>query len=370
MTNILNKSDLAWLTYNTEISNYSTSLDDCLSQEVIFRIYRPHHRDKLHQMFSDYKITDMKDQENNCYARINGFTISDLYRLIKENDGDMFLNLPNGKVYYVPVDKKKYRHIFNRASTKLLARLPSAKKIKIVEALNQECFVTARGKEKSEKSLEKKTDKILALLNIRIPPKFLEDELRKVRLIAAEIAKLPNIKEDIEGFGKLPAKKQQDLLRNVCEITAKYNHINMPNVKFMTKKQIDQEAGLDDWVSAEAFAYENNVCINTNSIKKIAGVQALSLAWHETTHIAQAFGDYSQYPLVEEMFNHNFDFIQKMPETYIFHPQEKVVYALEKQFIEKIIENTGIKTNDDTFTYTPEYNITTQYLRRAMNTKS
>lgn len=370
MANTLNKSDLAWLTYNTEISNYSTSIDDCLSQEVVFRIYRPHHRDKLHQMFSDYKITDMKDQENNCYARINGFTISDMYRLIRENNGDMFLNLPDGKIYYVPVDKKKYRHIFNRASTKLLAHLPSAKKIKIIEALNQECFVSAGGKEKSEKALSKKTDKILALLNIRIPPKFLEDELRKVRLITAEISKLPNIKEYLEKFGKLPAKKQQDLLRKVCEITAKYNHINAPNIKFMTKKQIDKEAGLEDWVSAEAFAYENNVCINTDSIKKIGGVQALSLAWHETTHIAQAFGDYSQYPLVEEMFNHNFDFIQKMPETYIFHPQEKVVYALEKQFIEKIVENTGIKTNDDIFSYTPEYNITTQYLKRAINTKS
>lgn len=370
MTKALKKSDLAWLTYNTEISNCSNSLDDCLAQEVIFRIYRPHHQDKVRQIFSDYKVVNMKDKDNNRYAKINGFTIGDLYKLIRENDGDMFLNLSDGKVYYVPIDKKKYRHIFNRAPAKLLAALPSAHKIKIIESLNQLCFVSARGKEKSEEALSKKTDKILAMLNIKIPPQFLEDELRKVRLITAEIAKLPDIREYLERFGKLPAKKQQDLLRKVCEITAKYNHIDMPNVKFMTKKQIDKEAGSDDWVSAEAFAYENNVCINTNSIKKIDGVQALSLAWHETTHIAQATADYSQYPLIEEMFNHNFDFIQKMPETYIFHPQEKVVYALEKQFIENVVKNTGIKTNEGTFSYMPEYDITTQYLKRAINTKS
>lgn len=370
MTNAISKADLMWLSYNTEICNDCQTVDDCLSQDIVFRVYRPHHREKLHQIFADYKMRDMKDRENNRYTKITGFNIGDLYQMMKENGGDMFLNTSDGKTYYVPIDKKKYRRIFNRVSAKMLANLPSGKKINILKSLSQKCYMTPQGREKSEQALSKKTDKILALLQIRIPSQFFEDELRKVRLITAEIAKISNIKESLEKFSKLPFKKQQELLKKVCEITAKYNHIDMPNVIFMTQKQIDKDEGLDKWVSAEAFSYERNVCINKDFLKKIDGAQALSLAWHETTHIAQALGDYSQYPLVEEMFNQSLDFLQKMPETYIFHPQEKVVYALEKQFIEKIVENTGIKTNDSTFSYAPEYDIATQFMHRSVNMKS
>ena len=369
MTKSISKADLSWLIYNTEISNFCASADDCFTQDIVFHIYRPHHKEKLHQIFSGYKITDMKDSENNDYAEISNFTVENLYSQMREKGGDMFLNASDGRIYYIPLDKSKNRRIFNCASARMLANLPSNKKINILKSLSQKCYMTARGKKKSDFALAKKTDKILALLEIQIPQEFVEDEMRKVRLITAEIAKMPNIKEYIERFAKLPAKKKQDILRRVCEITAKYNNIDIPTVNFLTQKQIDKDEGLEEWVSAEAYAYEKNVCINKDFLKKIDGVQALSLAWHETTHIAQAYADYSKYPLVEEMFNQSMDYLQKMPETYIFHPQEKVVFALEKQFIEKIVENTGIKANDSTFSYNLEYNIATQYFRRAQRTR-
>ena len=346
------------------------SADNCTAQDIIFRVYRPHHREKLHQIFSEYQTRDLKDELNNKYVKITNFTIGNLYRLMRENGGDMFLNNCDGRVYYVPIDKKRYHRIFNRTSTRILANLTSAQKLKILKSLSQKCYMSPEGEEKSQKALNKKTDKILALLQIRVPKQFIENEMRKVRLITAEIAKIPNIKADIENFRKLPSKKKQELLKKTCEITAKYNGIDMPYVRFLTQKQIDKGEGLADWVSAEAFCYEKNICINKDFLKKIDGAQALSLAWHETTHIAQAFGDYSKYPLVEDIFNQSLDFLQKMPETYISHPQEKIVYALEKQFIEDIVKNTGMKPDDNTFSYALEYDITTQYLKRAANIKS
>jgi len=370
MKKSISEADLSWLIYNTEISNFCASADDCFTQNIVFHIYRPHHKEKIHQIFSDCKITDMKDSENNDYAEISNFTIEDLYSQMREKGGDMFLNATDGRIYYIPLDKNKNRRIFNCASTRMLANLPSNKKINILKSLRQKCYMTASGRDKSDFALAKKTDKILALLQIQIPQQFVEDELRKVRLITAEIAKIPNIKEYIERFAKLSAKKKQDILRKVCEITAKYNNIDMPTINFLTQKQVDKEEGIADWISEEAFAYEKNVCINKDILNKIDGVQALSLAWHETTHVAQAYADYSKYPLVEEMFNQSMDYLQKMPETYLFHPQEKVTYTLEKQFVEKIVENTGIKTNDSTFIYNLEYNIATQYLHRAQRIKS
>lgn len=370
MTKSVNKADLIWLADNTEVANRNLTADDCITQDVIFHIYRPHHREKFHQIFAEYQTVDMEDKNNNKYVRVIDFTISDLYQLMREYGGSMFLNATDGRAYYVPIDKKKYRHIFNRASAKILANLSTNQKINILKSLAQKCYMSARGSKKSQEALSKKTDKLLALLQIRIPPQFIENEMRKVRLITAEIAKIPNIKEKLEDFSKLTSKKQQELLTKVCEITAKYNNIDMPNLKFLSQKQIDRDEGLADWVSAEAFAYENNVCINKDFLKKIDGPQALSLVWHETTHIAQAYGDYSQYPLVEDIFNQSLDFLQQMPNTYIFHPQEKVVFALEKQFIEEIVKNTRIKTNDETFSYSMEYDITTQYLNRSANIKS
>lgn len=367
MNQSLSKADLMWLSYNTEICNHCESVDDCLSQDVLLRVYRPHHQAKLHQIFQSFQTKDMKDQQNNRYVQINNFKISDLYELMRENGGDMFLNTSNGKTYFVAVDKRKYHRIFNRAPVKMLANLPPAKKINILKSLSQQCYTCAKSRDESQKALSKKTNKILALLQIPIPRRFMENELRKVRLIAAEIAQISNIKPMLENFRKLPIKKQKELLIKVCAITAKYNRIEMPNVQFLSARQMQQDEGIADWVQAEAFSYENNVCINTGSLKKLDGVQSLSLAWHETTHIAQATGDYSQYPLVEEMFNQSLDFLEKMPETYIFHPQEKIVYALEKHFIEKVVQNAKLLTNASTFDYTPEYDITTQYTQRSLH---
>jgi len=367
MTKSITKADLVWLTYNTEICNTCRTVDDCFTQDIVFQVYRPHHLDKLHQIFSDYKIVDTKDKKNNCYAKIKNFTINDLYYAIREYNGDMFLNISDNKVYFVPIDRVKYRRIFNRTPIRILINLPDSVKLNILKSLRQKCYMSAKGKEKSEDALYKKTNKLWALLQLHIPSQFMEDEMRKVRLIAGEIAQLPNIKENIEGFRHLPLKEQQNLLTKVCEITARHNHIDVPNIRFLTQKQTDADAGLEKWISAEAFSYEKNVCINKSFFKKDDGVQALSLAWHETTHVAQAYGDYSKYPLVEELFNQNLDFLQKMPQTYLFHPQEEVVYSLEKQFIEKVVEFTGVKTNDATFIYEPEYDIATQYIHRSMH---
>ena len=369
MTHELCKSDLIWLVDNTEVDNVCASIDDCYAQNLVLKIYRPHHQEKVCQIFADFEKIVKTPKNNNTYIKIKGYTPGDLYQAIRQQGGDMFLNGSDGKIYYVPLDKNRNRRIFNCTPPRILANLPSHKKLEILKSLSQKCYFSSKHKQMHETALAKKTDKLIALLQLKIPQDFMDDEMRKLRLITADIAKIPDIREKLENFRRLPRQQQKNLLRSVCEITAKYNRIPAPNLKFLNQKQIDRDAGLDKWVSAEAYAYDKNICINTDFLNKIDGAQALSLAWHETTHIAQATADYSKYPSVEALFNQNLDFLQKMPETYLFHPQEQVVFTLEKQFIEKLVENTRIRTTDATFEYMPEYNIAEQYFHRALQRK-
>ncbi|MBP5352352.1 MAG: hypothetical protein J6Y91_01130 [Alphaproteobacteria bacterium] len=369
MTYSLNKLDLIWLIDNTEVANVCASIDECNRQELVLKVYRAHHRGKVEEIFADFKTAVRVDKDKNICIKIKNFTPGDFYDSIEMLGGKMFLNSSDGKIYYVPLDKHKNRRLFNQTPSRILANLPSHKKLEILKSFSQDCFYELKYKTKHELALAKKTDKLFALLQLKIPKEFMDDEMRKIRLITAEIAQIQGIKKKLENFNRVPRAQQKSLLKTVCELTAKYNRIDTPNVKFLSQKQIDKDEGLDKWVSTEAFTYGKNVCINMDYLDKIDGAQALSMAWHETTHVAQATGDYSQYPLVEEMFGRNLDYLQKMPETYLFHPQEQVVFALEKQFIEKLVENTKIRTNDKTFEFMTEYNVAEQYFHRAIQRK-
>ena len=365
----MKKADYIWLTRNTEISNVVENIDDCECEELVLRLYREHHLAHLQQIFADYKTELYTDENDYLQLKIKGFTVNDFYQCAQDFRTQQFFNSADGKFYYVPVDRAAKRHILNGTNPKILANLPTHRKLDILLSFSQKCYASETSRIVSEKSLLKKTDKLLALLQLQIPPAFIEDELRKVRLITAEIARIPHIKEHLEDFAALPLSKQKELLHKTCAITAKYNRIKIPTLSFLTEEQIDQDCDIAVWADVDAYSYGKNVVINQDKIKNLSGAQALSLAWHETTHVAQETGDYSSYPSVEKMFNSNLGYLQKMSDVYLFHPQEQVVYALEKQFIEKLVENTKIKTNDSTFSFAPEYNIATQYLHKAMQRK-
>jgi hypothetical protein len=207
-----------------------------------------------------------------------------------------------------------------------------------------------------------------ALLQIRIPPEFMEDELRKIRLIAAEIAKLPNIKKKLENFHSLSKVQQKKLFAATAAITAKYTGIQAPNLFLVNNEEVKQFAHAD-WVEADAFAFEKNIYINTDKLDKLSGIQCLSLAWHETNHIAQSYADYGKYPIMEDILSHRLNYLNEFEDVYIMHPQEKVNYALEKQFIEECVARTGLAPDSKTFLPRSEYDVATQYMAKSMQRK-
>lgn len=364
----MQKRDFIWLTRNTDIDNECNSMEECDSTAVIFKIFRPHNLVRIKEIFSDHKIQRYKDQNDFHYVEIKDYSLDAFAADAQKFNADIMYNAPNGKLYYVPVDATAYLRNFRRSSPAMLNNLSTRKKLNMLLALNQDCYISQKVQENRDEFLEYNSDKLNALLNLQIPSVFWDDEKRKIRLITAEIAKIPNIKPALENFHVLSPVRQKKLFKSVSEITAKYNHITLPHLFLLNNEEVKAFAHAD-WVDADAFAFEKNIYINTDKMKELNGIQCLSLAWHETNHIAQSYGDYRKYPMMEDMFNHRLNYLNEYADVYIMHPQEKVTYALEKLFLEESVARIGLIPDKQMFLPRSEYNVATQYMAKAMQRK-
>jgi len=300
---------------------------------------------------------------------VQNLSIYEFCDIAIDNGSDLYFNQPDGKIYYVPVDKDKYEHIFRRSTPKMLAALPNRKKLDILMAIHQDSYTSISAEDKHNEKLNKHIDKLQALLQLKISPQFWAAEQRKIRLIIADIANIAYIKHKLDNFQEMPLKNQKKLLKDVSAITARYNCINKPNIMFVSQKQIEADKGLSQWMETEAYTYENNILINMDIVKSLSGLQAISSAWHETNHVAQAYADYKQFPEAESLFNQRLNFLQQMPETYIFHPQELVTYALERLFIEECNSRIKLLLDERNYSYQSEYDISSHYMQRAILNK-
>lgn len=365
----MNKQEYIWLTRNTEIDNQCDEFADCKKQKVIFKLFRKHHLPKIEEIFAGHDTQVLKDEFDFTYFEVKDMTLYDFCGIAMDYNSDIIYNDPNGRCYYDPADRKKYEHIFRRSTPRELAQLSDRKKLDVLMAINKDCYMRLRNKLSHEQALDRNSDKINALLQLPIPKDFWEHEQRKIRLIAAEIAKMPGIKEKLENFHNLSEEEQRKIFKQTCKITAKYNRIDVPVVRYLSSKQMEDQTADTDWASPEAFASEYYIFVNKDRFKKLTGVQVMSLAWHETNHIAMAYGDYSSFGLMEDILNKRLDYINEIEQAYIFHPQEKINYALEKQLIEEIVTRTGVKADDKTMKMHSEYTVALQYMAKSLNQK-
>lgn len=360
----MKKKDYIWLTRNTDIANVCDCFEDCDRVQVAFKLFRKSHLPQIRQIFADHKTKLQRDNKDNCYLIVKDITVSDFCDTALQYNSDLIYNDADGRIYYDPADRRKYQHFFRRSTPQTLSLLPPRKKLDILLSISKDCYLTLHGKEKHEAALDRNSDKLNALLQLPIPPEFWEDEQRKIRLITAEIAGIANIKAKLEHFHSLDLSAQQTLLRRTVNITAHYNNIKPPHFHLLTEKQMEQ-FNLSDWVEADAFTLEKDLYICADKLKKQSGIRCLALAWHETNHIAMAHGDYSRYPLMEDILNPRLNYINSVEQSYIFHPQELINYALEKQFLEECAARTGVKHLGNTFRPAAEFDVAAQYIARA-----
>jgi hypothetical protein len=321
---------------------------------------------EIKKIFAGHKVQAYKDGKDYVYFEVKDMTVADFCGIAVKYNSDIIYNDPNGRCYYDPANRKKYEHMLRLSTPQQLSQLSPRKKLDILMSIDKDCYFSLRHKQKHEHALERKAEKINALLQFPISPEFWEGEQRKVRLIAADIAKLPNIKKKLEEFQNLNEKAQRKLFAEACKITAKYNAIKMPQLQFLNSEEIKEYVSDNDWVNPEAFASENTIFVAKDALENLSGTQVLSLAWHETNHIAMARGDYSSYPLMEDILSPRLDYINDLEQCYIFHPQEKINYTLEKQFIEEVVNRTGIKADDNTLKIHTENAVAMQYMAKAL----
>jgi hypothetical protein len=359
----MNKNDYKWLERHTDIRNFGNTLDDCLFDDVLLKVHRPHHQNRINEIFRSYKTEIInKQDDNSLIMRIRGFSVNDLYGAAVDNGGDTIYNEYDGRIYFIPTDKNKLHKTFRRANPSLLANLSTNKKLDILYSFRQQIFPNEELKDKNDDFIARNSPKFLALLQLKIPTDFIDYELRKVRLIARETAKLPNIKNKLNNFTDLAEEERENIFTGVCNITADINKINHPHIQFVSSDKVDSP----EWLDVLAYTSENSIIVDKDKMQQNDALGTLGTAFHETNHIAQAHGDYSQFPLVEDMLSINLDYPLQNGDLYIFTPQELITYKLESEFDEQIITQTGLKNFLNENFACSESQTARQYVARAL----
>lgn len=364
----ISKRNYIWLERNTIINSYCEKVEDADKTGLSFKVYRPHHIEKLYDIFADYKLDLHKDSDNLLYVRIKGQTLDDLWNESVKHGGDLILDTNDCRAFYVPADKSKYKKIIRRSSPKMLANLSTRKKLDILFGLSQDIFYSEYAEKQHEIFIQKNMKKFLPLMMMKFPKKFVDDEKRKMRLVAMEVSRIPNIRKTLDDFEGLTLEDKKLFMDNVVEITAKYNNIPKPNIYFLTTKEMNENLEVSEWFDTDAYASLDNVCFDETKVDKYSGLKCITLAFHEAWHVGQNFGDFSKYENVEDMFSEKLKYLEECSETYSLIANELLAYNMENLFMEEVVKYTGAFVKDDDINDAKSnYDISAQYVAKAIN---
>lgn len=361
---MISKEEYKWLEHHTDILNNVPNLDDYERIDIKFRVYRPAHVQKIKDIFKEYQCISGQNK-NYRWVKVKNFTLSDFNNISYDFCADLIYNTAEHDINYLPTDKKRNYKIIRRATPKLLSNLSNHKKLDILFTFAQSIFPTTEKRDKAISFIEQNSSKFVALLQLKIPADFMREEYKKVKKITSLISDLPDIKNKLDSFQLLPREEQQSLIRKISGITAEVNGIKPPKVHFITNKQANNDPLIADWVQTDAFADYQDIYVNKDFIKTYSGLEALTLAFHETTHVAQSNLDYKDFPEMEEMFSHRLNYLQNYADTYSATPLEMVTYNLEQEFCEQMNKRLKLKVRD--YSYNNEYNVAKQYIQKAMH---
>lgn len=361
----MEKEDYIWLERNTEIANTCKSAEECAVKDVKFKVYRENHLKRLRQIFKDYSLKMRRDKKDNLpVLTVKGYTLDNFYDAALKNNAVLVLDITAKKVHYISADGGKNRRIFRKSPAKLLANLTNRKKLNILSAFSTSFFTTEEQDKRLTKTIAGNADKFNALLQLKFPKEFVRREEEKVAEIVEEIAQIPNIRRKLSGFCRLPFAKQQELMDTVCRLTAEKNGIPAPNTTYISQEEMAEQDSFAKWLDTDAFTSERDIFFNKDRFSVTSGIESLSMAFHETSHIAQMYADYEQFPEMEEILGAKLIYLSSYAETYLSSPQEMLTYPLEKEFIQQMEKRLQIK-NRQSF-YESEYAETAFSLQKAL----
>ncbi len=360
---MISKEEYKWLEHHTDILNNVPDINDYAQQNIKFKVYRPGHVQKIKNIFKEYQCISGQNK-NDIWVKVKGLTIDDFNDIAGRCSADLIYDMSAHDINYIPMNKKHNYKIIRRSTAKLLSNLNNRKKLDILFSFAQGIFTSDKKYKRQFDFIEQNSNKFIALLQLKINKDFMRQEYKKVNKITEQITALPNIRKKLENFALLPKTEQFSLLKETSRITAEVNGVTPPNIHFITNKQAHKDSKIAEWVQTDAYAGFHDIYINKDLLKSYSGIEALSLAFHETTHIAQSNSDYSEFPEIEEMFSHRLDYLQNHADTYTAIPMEMVTYNLEQEFCEQLDSKLNMKMHD--YEYETEYNNAQQYMIKAL----
>ena len=270
---MISKEEYKWLERHTDILNIVPNIDDYAHEFVKFKVYRPSHIQKIKEIFKNYKCTSGQNKKD-IWIKIKGFTLDNLNETAYQHFGDMIYDCSDHGIYFMPTNKRRNQRILRKASPRLLENLSNRKKLDILFSYAQTIFPTEQQRLHQNEFIDQNSEKFQALLQLKISPRFMENEYQKVRQIVSEIASLPDIKNKLENFHSLPEKEQRFILSETSRITAKVNGVKPPKIHYLSQKQINNDEQVAEWTQADAYADYNDIYLNKDFLKKYNGIKA------------------------------------------------------------------------------------------------
>ncbi len=246
---------------------------------------------------------------------------------------------------YTPLRNQKITEAFEVLNTKSpeeISRLSPNKRLEILERI-----IPPQPTLANINKLKPHAAKIEQLMfDLKFPPQFWKDEERLASSFVNRLQLIPHLKENIADWQQLETARQQQCIQKIADVFCKTYGIEPIKITFFTLEEFNRDRvnqGLDPVEippTGQASAADRSINFCADRIKICDNYVPIYLTFHEALHISQQERDFPQYPLVERMFAHKFDFLKLISDkAYLLEPSEIHAYH-----IDSLVQNKAQET--------------------------
>lgn len=236
------------------------------------------------------------------------------------------------------------------ADNKKLAALNNKQRIELLDGLLLD--VVSRDAEAFNENRQtiisyKDQFKIL-FFGIELPKEFLDREQARCEQFCHRLQSVPNLKTYLEDWQHLDFKQRNELSRDILQA---FNGTYKTNVelRFFSENEWFEnrrhKAGAIQATGAPtAYAENNTVFLNKEKIAACDNLAVPALIFHEALHIARRQEDWSQFPLIDKLFESKFAYLAlDCPDLSLTNPMEANAYAMDEKVASFLLEKMQIR---------------------------
>lgn len=255
-------------------------------------------------------------------------------------------------------DTKAFR--FSLMSPQEVSSLPVEQKLEYMEIL----FPANQSVKEAIDVCTRNEENIKAcMFHIDFPKHFWADEKKLADRYVALVASQPEITETLKNWANTSLEDKKHMLQKAVKIFEYVYHIAPQDIEFFTPEEErarNKELGLPENTHINAaYQSEGKICFNTERLQNSHSFFAISVLFHEGTHLRQHFQTFDD-PIVERIINCNLNnttvyenFLNNKKSAaykdfYAMQPCEVHAHALQEYVEQQLEETTGIQKTHNT----------------------